>query len=133
MQQDFACPTYEHVVLINRTLVARYGGAGHHVRDDGPLHNALHVIQGPIFGVEQFPTLEEKACKIAHAIATGHVFTDGNKKTAASALDLVLNLNGSSLEVAEDDLVQVMYDLADNRLTFDQFVEWVRNRVVKPS
>jgi death-on-curing protein len=83
--------------------------------------------------VEQFPTLEEKACKIAHAIATGHVFTDGNKKTAASALDLVLNLNGSSLEVAEDDLVQVMYDLADNRLTFDQFVEWVRNRVVKPS
>lgn len=129
---DFVCPTHDHVVLINRTLVVRYGGAGHHVREGGPLQNALHVVGGPIFGVDQFPTLEEKACKIAHAIATGHVFIDGNKKTAASVLDLVLNLNGSSLEVGEDELVALMYDLAENKLTFEQFVEWTRQRMVTP-
>jgi death-on-curing protein len=130
---DFVCPTYEHLVLVNQTLVARYGGAGHHVRDGGPLHNALHLVQGPIFGVDQFPTLVEKACKIAHAIATGHVFTDGNKKTAASVLDLVLNLNGCALQVPQDDLVEVMYRLARNDLTIEEFVAWTRERLTGPA
>ena len=129
---DFVCPTYDHIVLLNRTLVARYGGAGHHVRDAGPLHNALHVIQGPVFGQDQFPTLEGKACKLAYAVATGHVFTDGNKKTAASILDLVLNLNGCSLEVPQDDLVEAMYRLARNEMSVDQFIEWARERLIRP-
>ena len=129
--EDFVCPTYDHIVLLNRTLVERYGGAGHYVREAGPLHNALHVIQGPIFGEDQFPTLEGKACKLAHAVATGHVFSDGNKKTAASTLDLVLNLNGCSLQVPQDELVAVMYQLARNELTLDQFIEWTRQRLLR--
>ncbi len=125
---DFVCPSYEHIVLVNRTMIARYGGAGHHVLNGGPLSNALHLIQGPIYGVDQFPTLIEKACKVAHAIATGHVFQDANKRTAASCLDLILNLNGSVLTVTVDDLVELMYRLAQNQVPLDEFVAWTNQR-----
>lgn len=114
-------------------MIARYSGAGHQVLSGGPLHNALHVISGPIFGVDQFPTVVSKACKVAHAIATGHVFVDGNKRTAASAVDLILNLNGYALPVADDDLVQTMESMAAGNVSLEEFTEWVEQRVLAPS
>lgn len=129
---NFECPSFEHIVLVNRTLVARYGGAGHHVLNGGPLHNAIALVNGPVFGQDQFPTLAEKACKVAFAIATGHVFTDANKRTAASVLDLILNLNGCILQVVDDELVSKMYALADSRLSFAELLDWVAPNVSCP-
>ena len=130
---EFVCPSIDHIVRINHTLVGRYGGAAHHLRDGGPLSNALNVVQNPVYGVDLFPTVEEKAAKLAHAIATGHVFADGNKKTAASVLDLVLNLNGSILLVPQDELVEMMIDLANGPagVTLETFTGWVRQHVAK--
>ncbi len=131
--EEFEYPTYDHIVLANRRLVVRYGGVGHHVREGGPLSYALDAIQGPIFGVDQFPTLVEKACKLAYTIANGHVFVDANKRTAASTLDLVLELNGHVLIAGEDELVEVMFSVADsvNGISFEDFVAWVKHRVVR--
>jgi death on curing protein len=121
---DLIVPQFDHIVRINRTMIARYGGVGHHVLNGGPLHNALNLIAGPLFDHDQFPTIPEKACKIASAVATGHVFSDGNKRTAVSSLDLMLNLNGHALHAPEDDLVDTMYALASGTLTYEELVVW---------
>ena len=126
------CPTYEHIVLSNHTIVARQGGVGHHVLNGGPLANALEVISGPVFGEDLFPTLVEKACKVAHAIATGHVFSDANKRTAASSLDLIFHLNGHSLAAEETELVDVMYHLAKGDLALADFTAWTATRIATP-
>lgn len=125
---DFTVPTFEHIVLSNSRLVNRYGGVSQNVLNPGPLTNALALTNGPVFGVDQFPTVEEKAAKIAFAIATGHVFSDANKRTAASALDLTLELNGYALMVSEDDLVVTMYALAKDEMAWEPFLQWVRER-----
>ena len=131
--EEFEYPTYDHIVLANQRLIVRYGGLGHHVREGGSLSYALGAIQHPIYGVDQFPTLVEKACKLAYAIANGHVFADKNKSTAMSALDLMFELNGHVLRAGEDELATVMYRVADsvNGISFEDFVAWVADRVVR--
>jgi len=119
---EFELPSYDHIVLSNLRIVARYGGVGHHVLNGGPLHNALNLCSGPIFDHDAFPTLEEKAAKIGHAISTGHVFSDANKRTAASAMDLVLELNDHALTVPEGEHVATMYALANGQMTYEQWL-----------
>ena len=131
--EEFEYPTYDQIVLTNQRMIGRYKGVGHHVREGGPLSYALGAIQSPIYGVDQFPTLVEKACKLAYTIANGHVFMDANKKTAASALDLMLELNRHVLIAGEDELVEVMFRVADsvNGISFEDFVAWVKHRVIR--
>jgi death on curing protein len=129
---DYNFPTFDQIVLANSRLVARYGGSGHQVANGGPLHFALYVITGPIFGVDRFPTLEEKACRLASGIATNHVFHDGNKRTAVSALDMLLEANGHALQAGEQELADAMEGLAAHGLTFEEFVTWVRARINPP-
>jgi death on curing protein len=126
----FEFPTYDHIVLLNRKIIDRYGGLRHHVLNGGALSSALSNIEHGVYGQNPFPNLEDKASKLAFAIATGHVFSDGNKKTAVSALDLMLELNGQTLSASEIDLIETMYKLARHELAFEDFVDWVRPRVV---
>lgn len=113
-------------------MITRHGGLLHNVLNPGPLENALAVIAGPVFGQDMFPDLAQKACKVAEAIARGHVFSDANKRTAASALDLVLNLNGRSLLVTVDGMVATMEQLADGQLSFEDFVTWAAPLIDPP-
>lgn len=130
---DFECPRYEQIVHINRSIVGRFQKAAHSVLNAGPLSNALQLAQATVFGQDMFPTLAAKAAKITHAIATGHVFSDGNKSTAVSVLDIILNLNLHSLQVPYDELGSMMEDLAAGTISLDEFTIWVEQRVVGPN
>jgi len=99
------------------------------VRDPSPLQHMLDVIRGAIFGVDRFPTLEEKACAVAHAIMRGHVFMDGNKRTGTEVLFTMLELNGHTLLASDDSIVEIIESVASGRATFDDFVIWARQHL----
>lgn len=61
-----------------------------------------------------------------------HVFHDGNKRTALAALDLMLESNGHTLQAGEAELAQTMDDLAADRLSFEDFVSWIRAKMQPP-
>lgn len=128
----FNYPTFDQIVLANRRILARIGGGVHQVINDAPLLYALDCITGPIFSVDQFPTLEDKACRLAFAIATGHVFQNGNKRTAVSALDFMLEDNGHSLQAGQQEVVDKFEEMATGVLPLDGFVDWVRSRMHPP-
>ena len=83
-------------------------------------------MRGPIFAVDRYPSLEEKACALAYAIIRGHVFVDGNKRTGTAVLFQTLELNGRTLESDQDNLVATIESLAAGSLDFEAFVAWVR-------
>lgn len=95
----------------------------------GPLLFVLDAISGPIFGVDLYPSLEEKVCKLAHTIAARHVFLNGNKKTAASVLELTFELNGHVLLATEDEMVDMMESIGRGEISYEALVDWVRARL----
>lgn len=90
----------------------------------------LDAVRGSIFGLDPYPTLVNKACAIAFTIATGHVFANGNKRTALAALLQMLELNGRALVATQDELVDVFAKgLATTQSARDEFGAWVEKRV----
>ena len=69
-----------------------------------PLLYALDIIQGGLLGFDPYPTLEERACKLAYEIVVSHVFLDGNKRTGFHVLRMMLELNGKELNATDDEL-----------------------------
>lgn len=78
----------------------------------------------PFFGQEQFPAIHDKAAALCRNIIEGHVFHDGNKRTALEACRLLYEINGCTLPVdktAEDMIVA----LAAGTVSFAEFTHWL--------
>ena len=59
--------------------IQRFGGLPG-VRDEGLLESALAQPSQSFGGTELYPTLEEKAARLAFGLAKNHAFLDGNKR-----------------------------------------------------
>jgi death-on-curing protein len=66
-------------------------------------------------GVSAHPTFFRKVAALGHAIASGHCFGNGNKRTAFSAMGYMLNANGWSMNMPDDVVALLMLRIASNR------------------
>jgi death-on-curing protein len=66
-----------------------------------------------------------QAVVMAHGIAEGQPFLDGNKRTAAIALELFLDLNGLELTLSNEDLATYIWWFSEGLSSAD-FVDLVR-------
>ncbi|MBU1837590.1 MAG: type II toxin-antitoxin system death-on-curing family toxin [Alphaproteobacteria bacterium] len=69
------------------------------------------------------------ATAYAMAVAQGHCFNDGNKRTAYRTLIVGLFLNGVTLNVAPTVIGDQIIRLAQGHLTEDDFATWLRQQV----
>lgn len=96
------------------------------VRDKHLLNSAVRRPYLILFGVEQFPTLIEKAAATMHSLAAHHLFQDGNKRTAIRATYLFLEANEIqptwSTEAAERFVLQI----AKGSIEIEQIVLWLK-------
>jgi death-on-curing protein len=67
------------------------------------------------------------AAAYAFAIARGHVFLDGNKRTAHAVAAVFLLNNGIAHLAAEDEVVAVMIGLAEGALSEAELAAWFRD------
>lgn len=126
-------PVREDIVRLNRRHLEMSGEEyfePENLHNEGSLEWVLGVIQYPLFGVDRYPTLAEKAAMLAWIIISGHVFWDGNKRTGMSVLDVLLRWNGCYLDATNEDIVQVALRVAgvDPRCCYNEFLEWVRSK-----
>lgn len=75
--------------------------------EDGFISAALRP-QSLYFGKELFPTLWDKVGALIQSIAQGHVFHNGNKRTAFAAAQLFLFINGYRLYMDEKEAEEMM-------------------------
>ena len=72
------------------------------------LHSAASQPYQHCFDREMYPSLAAKAAYIFVHIAAGHIFSNGNKRTAALCLDVFLLLNAHYLTLSNNEV----HDLA---------------------
>jgi death-on-curing protein len=102
-------PDLMHVA--ERTL-----GAEVPVRDHGLLESALARPQATPFGVDAYPSLEQKAAALLHSLARNHALVDGNKRVALAATIAFLGLNGRRLTLSNEGAYTLVMEVASGRL-----------------
>lgn len=116
--------TKEQILMLHNELIRETGGSGG-LRDEGLLDSALNApFQG--FGdVDSFPSLQQKGARLGYGLICNHAFVDGNKRIGAHAMLLFLSLNGIELEYTQNELSDMILDVAAGNLRFEGMVKWI--------
>lgn len=128
-------PTREDIVSLNRRHILETGGdwtGTDNVINSGSLAWVLEAIRYPLFGVELYPTLAEKASLLTWIIINNHVFLDGCKRTGMSALEILIILNGYHLAATGNEIRDTAIRVADHlerSFSQDDLVKWVRRHI----
>jgi death-on-curing protein len=110
----------------NERLVALFGGAGIGVRDENLFHAALSRPLNKWHYEEPQPDLFELAAAYAFALCKGHVFHDGNKRTAHAIAFAFLKVNGWLHQASERAIVRTMIGVADGTIKEPALAAWLR-------
>ena len=68
------------------------------------------------------------AAAYATAIATGHCFNDGNKRTAFRAMDFCLEMHGVAPNYDTEETGDLIIRLAQGLIGEDDLAQWLRSR-----
>ena len=89
-------------------------------KEDGKLNGLLEAVYQNVFGVELYPTIEEKAAHLLYFIVKDHPFVDGCKRIAATMFLEFLNKNkrlvkDGRLCISNNTLVAITLLTAESR------------------
>lgn len=118
--------TVDEVILLHEKLVAKTGGSGG-VRDVGLLESAVLNCYQSFGDAELYPSIIEKAARMAYAICKNHPFVDGNKRAAVTAMLVILRINGVELAYTQPELIALGLGIADGSVEYETIVEWLSN------
>ena len=68
---------------------------------------------------ECYPTLAEKAARLAYGIAEAQAYTDGNKRLAWLSALSFLRYNGASLDLREDEAAELIWSVGRKERTYE--------------
>ena len=116
--------TAEAVMEIHDEVLTESGGLPG-MSPDKSLEAALyrienHAFYGGVTGIFDIAAL------YGIAIAQGHVFNDANKRTAFLSMITFLDQNGFDLIVPPSEVVDVMVDVAEDRMTMAELSRWLK-------
>jgi death-on-curing protein len=117
--------TLAEVLGIHRDQIKRYGGGGG-VRDIGLLRSAIAAPQARFEGRFLHRDLFEMAAAYLFHVARNHPFVDGNKRTAAVAAVVFLQLNMVVLEADEDLFEEQVRMAAEGKTGKDELALFFR-------
>ena len=100
-----------------------------HVSRSDLLDSALHAPRAGFGDTDLYPSLVEEAAVLCVRIAKNHPLPDGNKRLAWMAMIVFLELNGSTLEVDEDDAVETMLSVASGQTDEASLAAWLSRRI----
>ena len=118
--------TVEQVIDLHSRLIQATGGLDG-VRDVGLVESALSSAFSPYFGVEKYPSVEEKAARLCYSLVNNHALFDGNKRIGVYVMIIFLELNGINLNQTDEEIVKLGLGVASSELDYDSILEYIRN------
>ena len=116
--------TKEQVLTLHRELTRETGGADG-LRDEGLLDSALNAPFQSYEGVDAFPSIQQKAARLGYGLVKNHSFVDGNKRIGAHAMLVFLMLNGIDLDYTQEELSDLILQVAAGESSFEDMVKWI--------
>ena len=99
------------ILLLHEQLITETGGSSA-LRDEGMLDSALNAPFQTFGGEDVYPSLLQKAAHLCFGLVKNHPFVDGNKRTGAHVMLVLLALNGIELQHTQAELSDVILQLA---------------------
>ena len=119
--------TLDEALAIHARQIARYGGALG-LRDRGLLESALAMPAATFGGEYLHPSLHEQGAAYLFHLVKNHPFVDGNKRVGLACGLVFLRLNGIRVRATDDDLVDLVMDVATSRRSKADVAVFFRER-----
>lgn len=114
----------EQVIALHKQLIAETGGLDG-IRDDSLLESALNAPFQSFDGIDVFPSIQQKAARLAFGLIKNHAFIDGNKRIGVHTMLVFLALNKIELDYTQDELSDTVLKVAAGKLDFEDLLQWI--------
>lgn len=120
----------ENILYYHFRLIEDYGGS-HGVRDDSRLKSVVEAPKQEAFGIEQYPTVFDKAAVYARNIIADHLFIDGNKRSGITSASVFLMKNKYKITASQKDLEDFAVKIAVDKCDIPEIAKWFKKYSVK--
>ena len=103
-------------------LISETGGLDG-IRDDSLLESALNAPFQSFDGIDVFPSIQQKAARLAFGLIKNHAFIDGNKRIGVHTMLVFLALNKIELDYTQDELSDTVLKIAAGQLDFEELLQ----------
>jgi death-on-curing protein len=116
--------TTAEIIEMHKKITAATGGSSG-IRDIKLLDSAVQNCYQSFGGVDLYPTSIDKAARMAYAINKNHPFIDGNKRTAVTAMLVILRMNDIELSYSQQELVVLGLNIARGSIAYEDIIKWI--------
>ena len=116
--------TKEQILLLHTQLIETTGGSDG-IRDMGLLESALESPFQSYGGEELYPSIQAKAARLCYGLVKNHAMIDGNKRLGCHAMLVFLALNGYEMEYTQEELSDLILDVAADRKQCGDILQWL--------
>ena len=117
--------TIDEIMELHEKLVAATGGSAE-LRDRGLLESAVNSADASFDDVEIYPTIEEKAARLAYSLISNHAFVDGNKRIGIFVMLMTLRLNSIRLVYTQPELIELGLQAASGIVKYEEILNWIK-------
>ena len=114
----------EQVIALHTQLISETGGLDG-IRDDSLLESALNAPFQSFDGIDVFPSIQQKAARLAFGLIKNHAFIDSNKRIGVHTMLVFLALNKIELDYTQDELSDTVLKIAAGQLDFEELLQWI--------
>ena len=122
-------PSKRQILLLHQALLESSGGLGG-LRDEGMLDAAIAAPLQSFGGQDLYPTLVDKASRLAFGLIENHPFIDGNKRIGTHAMLVLLALNGVELTYEDEDLIDIILKVAASEADEKELHAWIETHIL---
>ncbi len=116
--------TTSEVLSTHSKLITKTGGADG-IRDIALLESALASANTSYDSIEKYPSIEEKAARLAYSIISNHAFIDGNKRIGILVMLMTLKLNKININYTQKELIYIGLSIADESMGYDDVYDFI--------
>ena len=96
------------------------------IRDVGLLDSAINRPRSSAFGEDAYPTLTLKAAALLHSVTNNHALVDGNKRIGWLCVAVFCDVNGTSVDLTDDEAFHLVWDVASSSIDVPAIAERLR-------
>ena len=116
----------DQIIKLHELCIEETGGS-HGLRNEGMLDSALAAPLQSFGGTDLYPTIEQKAARLGYGLVKNHSFIDGNKRIGTVTMLTFLSLNGIELKHTQEELSDIILEVASGAKEYEDLLEWVIN------
>ena len=120
--------SFQDILLIHEAVIGEFGGLDG-ISDAGLVESAVESPFQTFDGEELFPSIEEKAARLAYGLVGNHGFNDGNKRVACVAFVVFLSLNNVDFNPDLKELETMFLGLASGSVGYNEFLDWLLSQL----